>query len=118
MKHTLALVALTPKQIGQAKTANGRYKRITHALICGPYGQRFGTEKQCLKYWTAWNPEYRFQVSPTESRAIFPELFDKAVKTDGYEISDFESTVNLTTKLIEIQDGIIALDARLQGPYR
>ncbi len=31
-----------------------RRKRITHALICGPYGQVFGTEKECLQYFTAW----------------------------------------------------------------
>ena len=47
MKHNLTLVTLTADQIANAKEANGQRKRITHALICGPYGQKFGTEKQC-----------------------------------------------------------------------
>ena len=52
MKHNLTLVTLSDEQVAKAKVANGPRKRITHALICGPHGQMFGTEKQCLKYWT------------------------------------------------------------------
>ena len=48
MKHNLTLVILTPEQIARAKEANGSRKRITHALVCGPYGRMFGTERQCL----------------------------------------------------------------------
>ena len=53
-KHNLTLVTLTPNQILRAKEVNGKRKQITHALICGPYGQRFGTERQCLKYFNGW----------------------------------------------------------------
>lgn len=100
MKHNLTLVTLSDEQVAKAKVANGPRKRITHALICGPLGQMFGTEKQCLKYWIAWdpNPEWR-------AGGIFPTLFDEAVKTDKYEISDFEHTFNLVNKLIALQDG-------------
>ena len=98
MKHNLTLVKLSPDQIARAKEANGSRKRITHALICGPYGQRFGTEKQCLKYFTAWDPG--------RPQPLFPTLFDKAVKTDTYEITDYDSTWELTMKLLEASKAI------------
>lgn len=106
MKHTLTLVILDQEQIAKAKAVNGTRKRITHALVCGPHGQMFGTEKQCLKYWSVWNPKYRIETLPGKFKAIFPELFDKASKTDNYEIRDFKSTPNLTTRLIGIQEGL------------
>ena len=81
MKHNLTLVILTPEQSAQAKEANGSRKRITHALVCGPHGQMFGTEKQCLKYFTAWDPDHRIEVAPGQYEALFGDLFDKAVKT-------------------------------------
>ena len=59
MNYNLTLVTLTPGQIAMAKDANGVRKTITHALICGPHGQIFGTEKQCRKYWVAWDPANR-----------------------------------------------------------
>ena len=98
MKHNITLVTLSPDQISWAKEANGSRKRITHALICGPYGQRFGTEKQCLKYFTAWDPG--------QPQPLFPTLFDKAVKTGTYEITDYESTCELTMKLFEASEAI------------
>ena len=106
MKHNLTLVTLAPDQILRAKEANGERKRITHALICGPYGQLFGTEKQCLKYFTAWDPAYRIEVAPRKFKSIFPGLFDKAVKTDKFEITEFEITWNLTEKLFEASDAL------------
>ena len=105
MKHNLTLVKLTPEQIARAKDVNGRRKRITHALVCGPYGQIFGTEKHCLKYFTVWDPAHRTEVSPGKSRSMFPELFDKAVRTDRYEITDYETTWDLVGKLIETSEG-------------
>lgn len=105
MKHNLTLVRLTADQIVRAKEVHGSRKRITHALICGPYGQMFGTEKQCLKYFTVWDPAYRFEVSPGKFRSIFPNLFDKAVKTDTYDIDDYKSTPELTDILINANDG-------------
>ncbi|WP_211828654.1 hypothetical protein [Kistimonas asteriae] len=91
MKHKLVLVTLNDKQIELAKAANGVKKIITHALICGPHGQLFGTEKFCRRYYTAWIN-------------VFPHLFDSAVETDTHEIIEYESTFDLVTKLIDIHD--------------
>lgn len=96
--HELVLVRLTPEQIARAKAVNGARRRITHGLICGPFGQRFGTELQCRKYFDAWNP--------ANKQAIFPRLFGKAIELDDYAITDFSSTDNLVTRLIEAQDRI------------
>ncbi len=106
MKHNLTLVTLTADQIAKAKEVNGPRKRITHALICGPYGQRFGTEKQCLKYFNAWDPAYRIEIAPGRFKAIFPDLFDKAVKTDKFDIADYESTWDLTMKLLKASESM------------
>ena len=106
MKHDLTLVALNREQIAKAKEVNGKRKQITHAVICGPYGQLFGTEKQCLKYYSAWAPARRIEVAPGKKVSIFPNLFGRAVRTDNYEISDFESTFNLVNKLIVLNDSI------------
>ena len=86
--HSLVLAALNDDQIAKAKQANGIRKRITHALICGPYGQMFGTEKQCMKYYSVWVE-------------IFPLLFSQGVRTDGYEIVDFKTTPDLVGKLLD-----------------
>lgn len=91
-KYDLILVSLSEEQIEKAKEANGRRRRITHALLCGPYGQMFGTEKQCLKYYAAWSQ-------------IFPELFERAYDVETYaEIEDFESTSDLVEILIDKAD--------------
>ena len=104
MKHNLTLVILTREQIAQAKEANGRRNRITHALVCGPHGQMFGTEKQCLKYFTAWDPDHRIEVAPGQYEALFGDLFDKAVKTTACAITDFRTTPELVTRLMEASD--------------
>ena len=101
MKHNLTLVILTPEQIGRARAANGRRKRITHALVCGPYGQMFGTERQCLKYFTLWDPDHRIEVAPGQYRALFADLFDRAVTTTAYAIGDYRTTPDLTGRLME-----------------
>ena len=104
MKHNLTLVTLTPDQIWRAKEANGKRKQITHALICGPHGQLFGTEQQCLKYFSVWDPGYRMEVAPGKYESMFAILFDKAVRTDTYEIADYKSTWGLVEKLIEASE--------------
>ena len=63
---------------------------------CGPHGQIFGTEKQCRKYWVAWDPANR--------PAIFSKLFGKAVETDNYELTNFKTTFDLVNILREKQD--------------
>lgn len=90
-KPAMVLVTLTPGQIDRAKEANGRRKQITHALICGDYGQMFGTERQCLKYFTAW-------------RSIFRSLFAKVRRTKNYDIEDYTTTENLVMRLIDADD--------------
>jgi len=101
MKHNLTLVVLTREQIARAREANGRRKRITHALVCGPYGQMFGTEQECLKYFTLWDPDHRIEVAPGQFQALFADLFDKAVKTTAYAIGDYRTTPDLATRLME-----------------
>ena len=97
-KHPLILVILTPVQIECAKEANGRRRRITHAVICGPHGQMFGTEIQCLKYFMAWDPGISYPV--------FPNLFDRAIVTSRHEITDFSTTPELVMRLIEAEDAL------------
>ena len=101
MKHNLTLVVLTREQIARAREANGRRKRITHALVCGPYGQMFGTEQECLKYFTLWDPDHRIEVAPGQFQALFAGLFDRAVKTTAYAIGDYRTTPDLATRLME-----------------
>ena len=86
-KPPLVLVRLNDEQIKKAKAVNGPRKRITHTLLCGSYGQIFGTEKQCRKYYDAW-------------RQIFPQIFSTAYENDNREISDYETTTELVMKLI------------------
>jgi len=62
MTKKVRLVKLTAGQIALAKEANGRKKQITHAVVCDNFGQLFGTEKQCRKYYSAWSN-------------IFPHIF-------------------------------------------
>ena len=104
MKHDLILVKLNQDQIARAKQANGISKRITHALIGDPYGQILGTERQCLKYFTVWDPTYRFEVGPGRFKAIFPNPFAKAVGTDSYEITAYKTTWGLVEKLIQASE--------------
>ena len=94
MKHSLILVSLSKSQIEKAKKVNGPRKQITHALLCGPYGQLFGTEMFCRKYFDAWNPKQK----------VFPSLFYEAVEMENWEIQNFKSTFNLVMRLIEAQD--------------
>ena len=101
MKHNLTLVILTPEQIARAREANGSRKRITHALVCGPYGQLFGTERQCLKYFTVWDPDHRIEVAQGQFQAPFADLFDRAVKTTAFAIKDYRTTPDLATRLME-----------------
>ena len=96
MKYSIVLVALNQEQIAKAKEVNGKRKRITHALICGPYGQIFGTERQCTRYYDAWSVQ-----------GIFPNILTEGVKTDKYEVSSFESTFNLVNKLIAFNDAAV-----------
>ena len=61
----------------------------------------FGTERQRLKRFTVWDPDHRIAVAPGKDRALFADLFDKAVKTTAYAISDYRTTPDLATRLME-----------------
>jgi hypothetical protein len=80
------------KSPSQKKT-NGHRRKITHALLCGAYGQIFGSEKQCGKYYYAWEN-------------IFRHLFDQVYKTEMHPIERYESTFNLVMLLSEEDDRV------------
>ena len=102
--RSLVLVTLNPEQIRRAKEANGSRKRITHALVCSRHGQMFGTEHQCLKYFEAWKPDRKIEVAPGKFEQMFPGLFERAVRTDDYEITEYKSTWDLVGRLIEASE--------------
>ena len=87
-REKLLLVALNDEQIVAAKAANGSKKQITHGLICGKYGQIFGTENQCRKYFEGWGVNFRRLFEPGEIR-------------EHIEIHDFASTFNLVERLLQ-----------------
>jgi len=87
------LVELNEEQIRKAKVANGARKKITYAVVCGEYGQIFGTEKQCRKYYSAWSE-------------MFPKLFDGGKEEKGHEPASYESTFDLVNILIPAHDSL------------
>lgn len=91
MSESVLLVVLSEGQIKLAKQVNDERRQITHAVVCGKYGQFFGTEKQCRKYFWAW-------------KQIFPYLFVGGIEVDHFEINDYESVPDLVTVLIEAND--------------
>ena len=115
MKHNLTLVVLTPEQIDRAKEANGARSRITHALVCGPYGQMFGTERQCRKYFTLWDPDHRIEVAPGKSQAPYADLFDRAVTTTAFAIVDYRTTPGLAAQLIEASGATVPAGSTVRG---
>jgi hypothetical protein len=86
----LLLVTLTPEQVRRAKAVNGSRKQITHAVVCGSYGQLLGTKKHCEKYYFAW-------------KGIFANIFDGSEETSTAELTDYASTFNLVTVLFDAQ---------------
>lgn len=83
----LILAKLNENQIFKAQEIYGSRKKITHVLICEGYGQIFGTEKYCLKYFNAW-------------KAIFKKLFNEAIISKSIiEISNYSTTPNLVMVL-------------------
>ena len=115
MKHNLTLVILTPEQIALAKEANRSRRRITHALVCGPYGKMFGTERQCLKYFTIWDPDHRIEVAPGKFQAPFADLFDRALTTSAYAFSDYRTTPDLAARLMEASGTVPPARRSLRG---
>lgn len=91
MENDLVLVALDADQIAKAKDENGKRKQITHALVVGNYGVMFGTEKQCMKYYSAW-------------KDIFKDLFGKCYETDQYYLTTYTSSGNVVMDLVEESD--------------
>ena len=95
---------MTAGQIEKAKAANGQRRQLTHALLCGPFGQMFGTEKQCRKYFDVWRPEYLIEVKPGHFKTMFPDLFSEGLEVERADIQDYRTTEELVTKLIDAQD--------------
>ncbi|QPR53239.1 hypothetical protein [Aeromonas allosaccharophila] len=91
MENELVLVALDAEQIDKAKDENGKRKQITHALVVGNYGVMFGTEKQCMKYYSVW-------------KDIFKDLFGKSYETDQYYLTTYKSSGKVVMDLIEESD--------------
>ena len=60
-----------------------------------------GTEQRCRKYFTLWDPDHRIEVVPEKFHTPFADLFDKAVKTTAFAISDYRTTPDLATRLME-----------------
>lgn len=89
--RSVILVRLTEGQIERAKEANGQRKQITHALLCGPHGQIFGTERHCRKYYAVW-------------KNIFPKTLPRHFETEAWEITDYRSTFGLVERLIEAEE--------------
>ena len=71
----------------------GAKKKITDALLCGDYGQIFGSEKQCMKYYAVW-------------KDIFPLLFESASIVNKYPIIEYESTFDLVNILMKKHDDL------------
>jgi hypothetical protein len=91
MENSLILIALSEEQISKAKAVNGQRKKITHALLCGSYGQMFGTEKQCSKYYNVW-------------KDIFKDLFAESKTVQVCDVIHYESTFDLVNILISASD--------------
>ncbi|MEO9524959.1 MULTISPECIES: hypothetical protein [Pseudomonadota] len=91
MDNDLVLVTLDAEQIAKAKEANGKRKRITHALVVGEYGVMFGTEKQCMKYYSVW-------------KNIFKHLFGKCYETDQYRLATYTCSGNVVMDLTAESD--------------
>ncbi|MBL0517986.1 MULTISPECIES: hypothetical protein [Aeromonas] len=91
MNNDLVLVTLGVEQIAEAKEANGKRKQITHALVVGNYGVMFGTEKQCMKYYSVW-------------KNIFKELFGKCYETNQFHLTTYICSGNVVMDLIAESD--------------
>lgn len=91
MKDKVKLIRLSSDQISQAKKANGESLQITHAVVCGEYGQLFGTEKQCRKYYSAWS-------------SIFPHIFSGGEEIEQFKFVTYKTTPELVMVLIDCHD--------------
>lgn len=80
------LVRLSRAQSEAARKANCNQKDYTHAVICGEYGQLFGTETFCRKYFNSW-------------ARIFPLIFDGGAEINSMEIHNFSHTADLAETL-------------------
>lgn len=95
MKKKVLLVKLSKNQAISAKAANGERKKITHAVVCEPYGAIFGTEKQCRRYYNVW-------------ATIYPELYSGGEECNDYSFTSYETTFNLVLKLINASEDYLS----------
>ena len=77
MAKDLVLVSLNDQQIAQAKAANGADQDITHAVVCGDHGVKFGTHEQCQKAYSFWG-------------SVFSDIFDRTYVTQEYDLPTYD----------------------------
>ena len=92
-RHTLALVGLAAKQQRRALEANPNLQQATFAVLCGSYGQIFGTARQCKPMYETWR------------RLYLDVLFESAFESHQFAISDYRTTVDLDRVLAEAAPG-------------
>ena len=93
-KYRLLLIELTADQSEHAKMLNGPRKRITHAVMVPGVGQRFGTLKQCKRYYQAWEQLYSSLLLRRGEQLRGSEI----------EIKNFGTDPDLSVKLGELYD--------------
>ena len=93
-KYRLLLIELTTEQREHANVVNGPRKRITHAVMVLGIGQRFGTLKQCTRYYQAWEQLYSSLLLRRGEQLRGSEI----------EIDNFETDPDLSVKLAELYD--------------
>ena len=93
-KYRLLLIELTADQSEHARALNGPRKRITHAVMVPGVGQRFGTLKQCTRYYQAWEQLYS---------SLLLRLGEQ-LRGSEIEIENFETDPDLSVKLWELYD--------------
>ena len=74
-----------------------------------------GTEQQCHKYFTLWDPDHRIEVVPGQFQALFADLFDRAVTTTAYAISEYRTTPDLAARLMEASGAAPSVGSSVRG---
>jgi len=87
----LILVKLDNDQILKFQAANDTKMKITHALLCGSFGQIFNSEKHCRQRYESWSK-------------MFSGIFSEISESGSHEINDYTKTHNLVIKLFSKRD--------------
>ena len=73
-------------------------------MLCGSYGNIFGTEKNCRKYFSVWS-------------RIYTDIFHEYYETNDIEIIDFNITSDLSIQLVDVSllNNRIKINERIQN---